>query len=513
MFRMQCLYLSHLLLALIICHLNGNAQTTHSLTDSIRYRLVMQGTVAKGEYSPLWLNANHYGLSSVEKANGYLRAAIERPLCTDKERKWGLGYGADLAVAVGFSSRVVIQQAYVEGRWLKGVLTIGAKELPMELKNAQLSTGAQTLGINARPVPQVRLALSDYWMIPGLKGWLGLKGHLAYGKMTDGCWQKEFTQQKNYFIEDAFLHTKAGYLKIGPKNLTLEVGLEMATQFGGQTYRKFEEKWQMMPNKSGIGAFWDALIPGGYDTGETDYQNVGGNMLGSWVLRLNFNQPTWNIGLYADRHLDDHSSMLMLDYDGYEPGKLYVKRNNRYLLYDLKDIQLGVELQLKQCDWLNTVVLEYIYTKYQSGPLYHDHTLNVADHIGGIDDFYNHSIFTGWQHWGQVMGNPLYRSPIYNTNGEIYVQNNRFVVWHLGLAGHVMPILSYRLLTTFQTGLGTYERPYTSERRNISILGEVSCRLAGDWELTGSLGIDRGEIFGDNTGVQLTVSKSGIFGK
>ena len=55
----------------------------------------------------------------------------------------------------------------------------------MQLKNQTLSSGSQTLGINARPVPQVRIALPEYWQLPFGGGWLHLKGHIAYGMMTD----------------------------------------------------------------------------------------------------------------------------------------------------------------------------------------------------------------------------------------------------------------------------------------------------------------------------------------
>lgn len=79
---------------------------------------------------------------------------------------------------------------------------------------------------------------------------------------------------------------------------------------------------------------------------------------------------------------------------------------------------LGTELNFKYGKWLRNVVVEYLYTKYQSGPYNHDRTINIPDHLSGTDDYYNHGTFTGWQHWGQVIGNPLYRSPIYNDNGK-----------------------------------------------------------------------------------------------
>ena len=91
----------------------------------------------------------------------------------------------DVAAPIHYTSNVVVQQAFVEARWLHGVLSIGAKEYPMELKNQTLSSGSQTLGINARPVPQVRLALPEYWTLPFANHWLAIKGHIAYGKMTD----------------------------------------------------------------------------------------------------------------------------------------------------------------------------------------------------------------------------------------------------------------------------------------------------------------------------------------
>lgn len=495
----------------------GYAQE-RSLFDCLQYRAEIQGTAASGDNNPLWLNANKYGLSSLKTANGYLRGSIQRPMVLDNGRKWGIGYGADVALAAGFTSTLVVQQAYVEGRWLKGTLTIGAKEQPMELKNQELSTGSQTLGINARPVPQVRLALPDYWTIPYTKGWLALKGHIAYGKTTDDNWQKGFVSEHNHYSEGTLYHSKAGYLKVGPKNITLELGLEMACQFGGKSYWEIEgDNWQWVDNKSGLGAFKDAFlgsVGGGGDAREGTYGNADGNHLGSWVMRLNIDQPAWNLGVYMDHYFEDHSSMFMLDYNGYGEGSEWnVKKDNRYFLYDFKDMLLGVEMQLKNLDWLNRIVVEYLYTKYQSGPVYHDRTPAFSDHIGGNDNYYNHYIFTGWQHWGQVMGNPLYRSPLYNTDGSIRVANNRFVAWHLGLSGQPLTPLHYRLLATYQTGYGTYDDPFTGKKYNLSLLAEASWQFCKGWQVRGALALDKGKLLGDNYGAQLTIIKSGILAK
>lgn len=489
------------------------------LAKGLEYDIEMQSTFSEGR-TPLWLNANKYGLSSLDNTNGYLRAGVFRPLRTDSARRWGMGYGLDVAVPYNFTSDFVVQQAFVEGRWLHGVMTVGSKEYPMELKNNLLSSGSQTLGINARPIPQVRIALPEYWTLPFAKGWLHLKGHIAYGRMTDDRWQHEFTDRKNKYADDVLFHSKAGYLKIGNEDVfcpfSLELGLEMAATFGGTAYRP-DGKGGMtvLKGDTGLGAYWNAFVPGGYDTGETTYQNVEGNHVGSWLIRMNWDTDMWRFSVYADKYFEDHSAMFQLDYDGYGQGEEWdEKKKSRYVLYDFKDIMLGMELNIKYDRWINDVVFEYIYSKYQSGPIYHDHTNTISDHIGGRDNFYNHSIYTGWQHWGQVIGNPLYRSPIYNEDGTIMVKDNRFMAFHLGIDGRPSPRFMYRVLASWQEGLGTYDEPYENKRNNFSLLveGEYAfCgKLLNGWKVKGGYGMDLGAILGDNYGFQVTVSKCGL---
>ena len=497
----------------VVCCLAAVAQQRRSLVDSLHYRVEMQATLSNGDHTPLWLNANRYGLSSLKTANGYLRGAVSRPLQYDTLRRWGIGYALDVAIPTGFTSHFVVQQAYAEVRWLKGVLTVGSKEWPMELKNQQLSSGSQTLGINARPIPQLRLALPDYWTLPFSRGWLALKGHLAYGMQTDTRWQRDFTHGESKYVEHALYHSKAGYLRIGPKNITLELGLEMACQFGGTTYSFDNGRMTAYHNGTALKDYLNAFTSGGFDATDSYWPNNSGNHLGSWVGRLRFDYPKWNLGLYFDRYFEDHSAMLFMDYDGYgEGGKWNKKEKSRYFLYDLKDMMLGVEVQLKNVKWLNDIVAEYLYTKYQSGPVNHDHTWNISDHMSGRDNYYNHNLQTGWQHWGMVQGNPLYMSPLYNTDGAVAVENNRFVAWHIGVSGKPVNSLSYRLLATWQRGFGTYDRMLPDPQEDVSVLMEVKYNLLRcGWFFKAALAWDHGELYGNNVGMQLTVAKTGIW--
>lgn len=512
-----------ILLALMLCRVPLLAQYTWqdpAAADTSRlrplsglgYRVEAEASVSRG-HTPLWLNANKYGLSSLERANGYLRVAAERPLATDSARRWGVGYALDVAAPLRYTSHVVVQQAYAEARWLHGVLTVGSKEWPMELKNGRLSSGSQTLGINARPVPQVRLALPQYWTLPLGGGWLHLKGHIAYGRMTDEGWQHEFTGRQSPWADDVRYHSKAGYLMIGnPERfqpLSLEVGLEMATLFGGTCYRG--DGSVGMRGGTGLRDYWHAFVPGGQDATDGEYGNVAGDQLGSWVVRVNYDADTWRLGVYADHFFEDHSAMLHVDYDGYGEGEEYMQhKDRRYYLYGLHDIMLGAELQLKYRRWLRSLVVEYISTRFQSGPYNHDHTANIPDHMAGEDNYYNHGSYLGWQHWGQVIGNPLYRSPLYNEDGRIRVADNRFRAFHLGAEGGVASRVDYRLLATYQEGWGTYADPYTRKHHNVSVMAEAAWRVARGWQVRGAWGMDFGHILGSNAGFQLTITRKGL---
>lgn len=493
--------------------------------EHMEYMVEAQGSFSHGS-TPLWLNANRYGLSSLESSNGYLRAGVFRPMKADEERRWAIGYGVDVAVPVNYTSHVVVQQAFVEGRWLHGALTIGAKEQPIELKDNMLSSGAQTLGHNARPVPQVRLSLPDYWTVPLTNGWLHVKGHVAFGQMTDDAWQHEFTGRQRKYADDVLYHSKAGYLKIGNEERfcpwSLELGLEMACLFGGTAHIPDGDGLKPVKGGTALKDFWRALVPGGAEKVEegTYYQNAKGNQLGSWLARVNYDSDSWRFSVYADKFFEDHSSMLLMDYDGYGKGYDWnVRDKHRYFVYGLKDWLLGMEYHRKYDGWLNTIVLEYLYTKYQSGPVYHDHSPGRPDsHIGGMDNFYNHYVYPGWQHWGQAIGNPLYRAPLYNNNGEVEFQNNRFMAFHAGFDGQPIEQFGYRILATWQEGLGTYIHPYYHKRHDFSFLLEGVYQVPGSkkWlrgmSVTAGYGMDFGSLLGGmNYGFQLTLTKRGLF--
>ena len=467
----------------------------------IRCMAETQFTASDGQ-TPLWLASNRYGLSSLETSNGYLRAGLFSEGKAAKGTKWNMQYGIDLVLPYHFTSDVVVQQLYADLDYRLLRLTVGAKEQPMAFRNNALSSGSQTLGINARPVPEVRLGLPTYWNIAGRGHWAAIRGHISYGVLTDGAFQKSYVAAGENHAEKVRYHSKAGYLRLGNEDkfpVTFEGGLEMVTTFGGTVYNALG--WDGVQSApihlpSGFKDYLDATLGLGGDTTDGNgYANASGNTLGSWLFRLNYKGKGWRLGLYYDHFFEDHSQM--------------------FFEYGWYDGLWGIDLQLDNCRWITALTYEYLNTTYQSGPVYHDQTPQIPDQISGVDNYYNHNLYPGHQHWGQAIGNPLYPSPLYARNGSLTFTGNRFKAHHFGIQGQPTPAVGYRLLYSHERNLGTWAAPFDCARKTDSFLAEV--RLTPErigrmdckgWQLGMAFAPDRGSLVGDNTGFQITLSKT-----
>ena len=347
---------------MLLCLAGGvRAAERENLLDSLVLTAEAQASVSKGK-TPLWLNANKYGLSSLRAANGYVRVKAVRDAASDK-RKWKWGYGVDIAAGFHYTSTLIVQQAFAELRWKAAHLTVGQKEVPMEMKDNRLSSGSQTFGINSRPIPQVRISVDEYQPIHFLQDWVGIKAFMSYGIATDQRWQHEFTDKKHSYTDRMLYHQKGGYLRFGRLGapFSVEAGVEMGCQFGGTPYTIRGESVKEHNTKKGFMAFVHAFIPSGQDDRDGEYANVAGNHVGSYLLRANYDAKTWKLSGYIDHFFEDHSGMFMMDFNGYGEGEEYQKRkSSTTILYKWKDLMCGLDLTLKNFPWIDKIVVEYI---------------------------------------------------------------------------------------------------------------------------------------------------------
>ena len=280
-------------LTLFIFSLGCAAQLSH-LTENVRYSFAAQGTAGGGDNAPFWFTNNRYGLGTTDNYSGLARVALWRNVETDSLWFWRTGYGIDLASPINSENGYFcVQQAYLDIEWKMLRLSIGQKERPSELKNPVLSTGGLAMGINARPIPQIRAEMPDFWCVPGTNGIFSFKGHLAYGMYTDGAWQRKFNAgTSNKYTSGSMFHSKALFVRLGNSELfplLFSGGLEMACQFGGIGWNIEQYGGGSLGEKVDLGGnIWTAFIPGSGDVNDENYTNAAGNHVGSWHIRLDW---------------------------------------------------------------------------------------------------------------------------------------------------------------------------------------------------------------------------------
>ena len=179
---------------------------------SMDYAVSMAGNAGSGTFAPYFLSANKHGLVTHSKS-GYLRAALSRDI--DMSKRFSYEFGADLVGLLSSTSPVAcydanqgllerrprvssfrIQQLYVGIKYRKIFISAGNRELTDPVVNFELSSGGLVWSGNARPIPQVRAGFIDFVDIPYTKGWVQIKGDIAYGIFTDNDYAR---QHYNYY--------------------------------------------------------------------------------------------------------------------------------------------------------------------------------------------------------------------------------------------------------------------------------------------------------------------------
>ena len=464
------------------------------LGHDIDFHTSLTATAGSGDNAPFWFTGNRYGLGTIQPNSGLLRLGMERSTQADQQRRWRIGYGLDVVGAVHHDSRFILQQAYADFQYKEVAISVGQKERPTELRDNTLSSGGMAMGINARPLPQVRFEMPRFWAIPKTNYWFAFKGHVAYGWYTDNQWQRRFNAGTDHIYSiNSKYHSKAGYIRIGNTDyfpLVLSGGYEMVCQFGGTLYNRAYSNQPdgSYQNPCGLKQYLQVFIPTGTDIIDGNNKNATGNQVGSYSARLDYMGQGWSVAVYGEHFFEDHSQL------GFN--------------FAWKDMTLGLEAHLPQNPILSTLVYEYLRTTDQSGPIFRANTTDAMHSLGGIDDYYNHGMYGSYQHAGFVLGNPLLRSPIYNKDGNIYVTDNRITAHHLGLSGHPDSQFSWRLLYTHVRSLGTYDKPAVSPRHANYLLLEASYapRQAEGLTLTASYGQNGGQIIGQGKGAMLSVA-------
>lgn len=511
--------LKSLLLTLLLVFLP--LATAAGEEDDAAWRFSVSTTAGAGigSHSPFWFTANRHGLVSMEPTSAMIRSTAVRPFAGTR-RGFDWECGADVAALTGMGSdrTGVLQQLYGGVRWNCWEITVGSKEHASQGKDQRLTSGGMTWSGNARPIPQVRIGISDYVSLPRTNEWLQVKGFLSYGCLTDNHFQREFASQSRYstYNQNALFNEKSAFLRIGNGRYTrwsLELGLEMDCMFGGELWEhdarlsSTDTDHLLFDQPETAGDFVKALVPlnGGDESTLSDQRNAAGNHFGSAHASLCYTFGNWKIRGYYEHYFEGRSGMTPWN------GTYDLEGNHHvWIAYPWKDKLAGLEVTFPWNPYLNKLVFEYNTTRDQCGSIHHGASPNIPANIYGFGCYYYNSSYPSWQHHGHTAGSPLLYSPLYSESHILTLKHTRIRAFHLGLEGQPSPTLGWRMLATVNRSWGSYFDPLPNPEQTVSMLVEATYapRQLEGWTGTAAVACDRSALIGNNAGLQVTLKRT-----
>jgi hypothetical protein len=473
------------------------------------YRIESFGSVATGVHTPFWTVNQNWGTVPLDADNFYLRGSIFREQILNEDCSFDAGLDI-----VGANTSVYgnpwIQQLYVRLNWKIWRLDIGQREDYISGMNGRLSSGDFVKSNNYRPIPEVKLSIPEYILVPYTQGNMYIKGHFAAGYYQDSRWKENTARPHNQnYTTQILSHHKSVYFRFGnieTKNrMQLTVEMDHVSQWGGKLhqYSQINGQWQYneINQPQGIDCFFRVAIAkeGSSVASDADRAYVAGSQWGAYLFKWDYKLTDHDLlSVYTNHFFDDGSGMVFENY---------------------RDGLFGLEYGRKRKSWLSGAVFEYICTRQQSGPIHHnlgmddEHREKLIKKGNGNDNYYNNVDYVhGPSYFGRTMGSPLLLSPMYNTDGSINFKSSRIIAFHIGLEGYCRPELQYRLLLTTGQGWGRYYLPFKTVKKGFASHVELiyaPARIEG-CDIKLSAGYDKGELFGGNTfGGSITLCKRG----
>lgn len=439
------------------------SNTTFAATDSVL---------------PFWLTANRHG--KVNASNSFLNItdfAIGQVYKINPESNFDYTWGGNFIAAFGESNYYQVNQAFA-GLSLKGWEIKGGMFYD-EIRYAGLSTtnGNLARSQNARPVPTIRFSTLGYKPVPLMQNWLSFKGEYDEGFLND-----------ERYVEGAHLHHKNLYFKFQTSStFNFSIGFEHYVMWGGTSTNEnigelpgWEDYWRYV-----------FALPGNEDFLLTDQENISGNQLGTYQFEFDKDFSDFHLTLYISHLWEDNSGLNWRNW----PDNL-----------------LGLHVNIKNEKRLVTdIVYEFTNTRQQSikDSIYSFDETSGKWKMNEFDNYYNHGIYrSGFTYQQQVMSSPLFY-PVNQRDGiSLGIESNRFFSHHLGVKGNFSENFKWKGLLTYIQHLGTYSKPYSPNKKQVSGMFEVQYINPGfPVELGITAGGDSSNSSGKNLGFQLIISK------
>ncbi len=393
---------------------------------------------------PFWLRSNQYGSVPLDGASFSLVGMARKDFDSGKEKLFDWGASFEGRANLGQGSNLTLIEGY--GKLRLGILELraGRSKKITGLCDSTLSTGSWAISGTSLGIPEVELAVRDFWTLPWFGELFAFKGNLSHGWIGD-------LRMARYIMQDtltikSYLHQKSLYGRFGKPSwdFRLYAGFNHQVVWGSeQDY--YLENYTLSPWET----YYFVLTGKRYSNGYIQEERQG-NHLGSVDLGMEYVFKQTKLFLYRQSF--------------YETGALAKLANIQDGLNGISLENLG---QPKDKFYLHKVVLELLYTKNQAGRPWSPSTASF------YEGYYNHGQYlTGWSFHGKSLGNPFI-STRENVRDELpsapqqFFVNNRVLVLHMGMEGYLGD-LNYLLKVSWSSNIGTYWTSEEEQSTNIS---------------------------------------------
>ncbi len=448
--------------------------------------------LSTGSYTPFWLRANQYGAVPTKENYGTAAVSWSDFVQVNKRTSWGYGVRA-LVNLTDTKANVLLQEAYLKGRFGIFELQAGRKRQIQGLTDSTLSSGSFIWSGNALPMPMLNLVVNDYWAPKFVQGIVGFKGNYAHG-----WFENQRTDVANFY-----LHQKSFYGRLGKPNSLFKFhgGFNHQVQWGGILKYADPGNFSAKNGKIATGPKeYLYMITGqsmnvvGGDTakyGINDGWNRLGNHLGSVDVGMEVDWKKAKLFFYRQSI--------------YEDGSLYYGNN-------ITDGLHGIAFTRKADQGLLKLVVEYFNATSQGGS-------GGATNVGalrGQDNYFNNGVYrNGWTYLGNGIGTPLMTldsETDLSPGSEIYFDNSRVEAFYVAAFGKIGEN-EVSLRASLSNAFGSYGSEYQKAMKQLSVgvQWQRPVQLMGyDAHLKASVGADKGlwkpDVIGGNVSILLPLN-------
>jgi hypothetical protein len=440
--------------------------TASAQVGNLFFNVEALGGYTTSGHVPFWLRSNQYGSIPLDGPSLSFIGTARKDYDLNKDKLFDWGASFEGRANLGQGSNLILIEGYGKIRLGIFELRAGRSKKIAGLCDTTLTSGSWAISGTNLGIPEVELAVREYWTLPWFGQLFAFKGNYVHGWL--GNLQMARYIEQDTLLLGSYLHQKSLYGRFGKPGWRLKLygGFNHQVVWGHeQDY--YGNDYTLTP----IETYFYVITGKKYSNGNIQEERQG-NHLGSIDIGFEYEFDEIRLFLYRQNF--------------YEAGALAHLAN-------IQDGLNGFSLENRQNDskphlW-EKLLFEFLYTKNQAGKPW------SPEYGSQYEPYYNHGQYiTGWSLNGIGLGNPFIgtRKDIRTglaTHPDVFFVNNRVMVFHFGFEGTVKS-LNYLLKTSWSKNYGTYHT--TIEEQSTGMTDPGSYGIFGEQkQFSGYLELNR----------------------